>query len=206
MCTYVHVFACVCTRVSVHACVCLHVDWPAATVPCCRMSAVLKRASFVLPGLGTVSPLFRPSSNHSGLLAVSPTTFSPTGFVLCVFICAWFQSVRLQLCTFFPVGLVCILGESLLFNSGGEETLGSFLLSFFLAGRKRLGTPADPSPFTMFIVSTWERVSQAIVGLLDSISACAVCLDLLLSPPQPSEDSSNSGGKGVRVFPGRANN
>lgn len=72
-------------------------------------------------------------------------------------------------------------GESPLFNSRGEEILGGILLSFLLAGRKRLGTQAGPGAFTPLIVSTWERVSRTVVTLPVSISADILCLDQLFS-------------------------
>lgn len=51
------------------------------------------------------------------------------------------------------------------------------LLSFLLAGRKRLGTLAGLGAFTPLIVSTWERVSRAAVTLPVSVGAYRLCLD-----------------------------
>lgn len=79
------------------------------------------------------------------------------------------------------VVLLVSWGESPLFNSTGEETLGGILLSFLLAGRKRLGTLAGPGAFTPLIVSVWERVSRAVVALPVSVGAYRLCLDELFS-------------------------
>lgn len=78
-----------------------------------------------------------------------------------MYVCVCFNIVTPQLCSYLWV--VCIVAELGVSHpyliEMGEETVRGILLSFSLAGRKRLGTPAGSGRFTTRIVSMWERVS-----------------------------------------------
>lgn len=115
-----------------------------------KSTTVGKNQKFCSQRPGNWLLLLRPSSNHSDLLATSLMSFYK-----CVHAIQCMCAVTL--CTF--LRLLCVWGvESPSVKSRPGEVLWDILLSFTLAGRKRLGTPASPAPFTMLIVLMWERV------------------------------------------------
>lgn len=119
-----------------------------------KSTTVEKNQKFCSQRPGNWLPLLRPS-NHSDLLATSLMSFYN-----CVHAIQCMRAVTLQPLKCAPFFGSCVLlrGESPSVKSRPGEAVWDILLSFTLAGRKRLGTPASLAPFTMLIVLMWERV------------------------------------------------